>query len=180
MTIDISNLSPEKRVFLRAFPAFLKGLETTIPKEVQKTYRKTARRFKGVSKLQRDLLKMNMSLSKVLQGANQLHQEHRILMDPHLSSIDRNVRRTLLVETNREDLVCPVCGKGEDESMHGNKGPKGKPWCMRGCNAPLIPKSKLKRWKKLFPQVKRASPNLRDELRRINPGLNPNNKDVKK
>ncbi|MBA7715436.1 hypothetical protein ES703_124482 [subsurface metagenome] len=68
------------------------------------------------------------------------------------------------------ELVCPKCNEGDS----GNRMNK-QPWCMK-CNTALIPKNKLKKWNKL-PEVKFAPNALKDELRRLNPGLNPDNKE---
>jgi len=64
------------------------------------------------------------------------------------------------------DLVCPVCG----EPDRGNKM-NGKPWCFK-CSTLLIPRDKLDKWKK-SPRIKVADKSLRRELRRLNPGLYP-------
>lgn len=61
-------------------------------------------------------------------------------------------------------LVCPSCG-GEDAGNTLNK----KPWCLK-CNTPLVPKGTLKKW---LPMVKVVPKSLKNDLKRLNPGLYP-------
>ena len=126
MTLDISNLSQKQQTFLKANPDFLKSLEAEIPKQVQKIHTRKLHVNKGKAKWQRDL-----------EEAERLRREY----DPLLREIQEKMTRK--EEFLSGGLVCPVC----QEPDKGNKM-NGKAWCMK-CNAPLLPKSKAEKWKKL-------------------------------
>lgn len=143
MTLDISNLSPEKRAFLKAHPELLKSLEKQIPKQMQEVETRRKKFMKGESKLRRDLEDIY----------------RKSMVDPHLRRIQSQLMRKLHVETETKELVCPVCGDRD----HGNEM-NGKHWCFK-CNSPLIPKEQLKRWQKMA-KIRAVGSSLKDEFKR--------------
>lgn len=110
---------------------------------------------KGRSHLQQDI-------GEIEKKASELRQ--RYMMDPALRDIDKKFRERLEIE-DFVQLHCPTCG----DSDKGNKM-NGKPWCFK-CNVMLVPKGKVSKWFKGTVKVVKKS--LRDDLRRLNPGLNP-------
>ena len=158
MTIDISNLNQEKRAFLKAHPDFLKSLEETLQRQARNIHVKRKKLEKTRSNHQRQMEELEKKL-----------RCDRIL-DPALREINEKYTRKFEPLTTASDLICPVCGKGEDEMMHGNKGPGGKPWCLR-CDAPLFPKRKLERWKKMAKI--RVLPKSSKDLKKLYPGWYP-------
>jgi len=152
MPIDLSRLSPEKRAFLKAYPDLLKSLEQTIPLQVQRVQTRKLRVEKGKPKWEREL-------DEAIRKAEELRRRY----DPMLMEIERKLMSKAVAVSG---LVCPVCGEGDK----GNKV-NGKPWCLK-CNVPLVAKDKVEKWRRL-PKVKVLPKDLRDELRRLNPGLYP-------
>jgi len=136
VTIDLSQLSPEKRAFLKVNPELLQDLEKEIPNQVRQAQDRQEKLRRGKSKWQRDL-------EDVVEEAKQQADELRREYDPEL----RRINRLFMEKAVRSDgaLVCPVCG-GSD---HGNKM-DGKPWCFK-CNSPL---ESAKTANKRFPSVK--------------------------
>lgn len=159
MTLDLSSLSNEKRAFLEANPELLSSLEKAIPLQAGRVQSRKEKLRKGKSKLQRDLHRV--------EDAKRKADELRRRYDPRLMEIERKVFGDAVVASK---LVCPECGEGD----HGNRMNK-HPWCMK-CNTALVPKNMLKKWRKL-PTVKFARNALKNELHRLNPGLNPDNKE---
>ena len=150
MTIDISNLSQEKRAFLKAHPDLLNSLEQEAGRQGRKVQVRKKKLSKGKSRWQRQLEEAEEKARKARSKA------HRSLRE-----VDVKYRITL---SFFKGLVCPVCGKGENERIHGNKGRNGHPWCVR-CNSPLIPKNKLEKWKKMA-KVKVVRNSLKGEFKR--------------
>lgn len=89
--------------------------------------------------------------------------------DPMLMEITKKLERNVV---STSEFVCPVCGGGDK----GNKI-NGKLWCFK-CNSPLVPKNKLAKWKKAA-EVKVVLNGLKKDLERLNPSLNPDNKENK-
>ena len=168
--IDLSNLSPEKRAFLKAHPDLLKSLEKEIPNQIRRVNTRKKKLSKGKSKLQRDLEDVYRIVEEAKRKADKLRREYMI--DPHLRKIQENFNSKLGVIKGENSLVCPECGEGD----HGNRMNK-QPWCMK-CNTALVTKKMLKKWLKL-PKIKavRKADAIKNELNRLNPGLNPDNKE---
>jgi len=121
--IDLSELNPEKRAFLKANPELLKSLEAEIPRQVTGFQKRREKLDKGKAKWQRDF-------DGALAKAETLRREY----DPCLREIQEKFNRKLgVIEVN---------GFGE-----GDKGNKmnGKPWCFK-CKTPLMPKEKVAKW----------------------------------
>jgi hypothetical protein len=157
--IDTSQLSPEKRAFLRANPELLRSLEQEIPNQ--------ARRFQArKERLEKTKNHWQRRMEEAEEEARQV--KHDFVADRILREVDRKYARVHVFE-GKSKLICPVCG-GSDQGNRMN----GKPWCFK-CKSPLVPKHKLEAWKKL-PKVKMAPKSLKDELKRINPGLYPEEK----
>lgn len=169
--MDLSHLSSEKRAFLKCNPELLESLEKAIPNQVRKAQTRKKKLSKGKSKLQRDLEDVDRRVEEAKRKADKLRRKY--LVDPHLRKIQENFNKKLDIIKGKNTLVCPTCGEGD----HGNKMNK-QPWCIK-CNTALIPKKMLKKWLKL-PKIKsvRKADAIKNELRRLNPGLNPDNKDV--
>lgn len=165
MTIDLSNLSPEKRAFLKAHPDLLKSLEQEIPKQARSFQARREKLERGKAKWQRDHVRRRVEDAKhKADEARQRAEELRRKYNPKLMEINRRLMKKAVRGSG--SLVCPECGEGD----HRNKM-NGKPWCLK-CNSPLVAESKVATWKKL-PKVKVLPKGLRDELRRLNPGLYP-------
>lgn len=154
MTLDLSNLTPEKRAFLKAHPDLLKSLETGMVKQAGKVQNRKLKEQRGKSKLQRDL---DCKVEKIKDNTAKLRRKY----DPHLMRIQSSFISTLDVDRGTKGVVCPVCGRSDEECGHNKMN--GKPWCFK-CNSPLIPKSKLKKWRKTV--VKALRPSLKDEFKR--------------
>jgi len=155
VTIDISQVSPEKRAFLKVNPELLKSLEQQIPKQVAGMQKREEKLRKGKAKWQRDL---DRRVEKLRAKADQLRQDY--MMDPRLREIQNKLLRKLDVVKGDKSLVCPKCGEGD----YGNKM-NGKPWCFK-CNVPLMPKDQVAKWLKL-PNLKPLRSSLRDDVERF-------------
>ena len=166
--IDLSELSSEKRAFLKCNPELLKSLEETIPSQVSRVNARKAKENKGKSKLQRYLEDVDRRVEDAKRKEDKLRREY--MMDPNLRKINENYQKLIVKSESGSSLVCPKC----NESDHGNKMNK-QPWCMK-CNTSLIPKNMLEKYKKM-PEVKFAPNALKNELHRLNLGLNPDNKE---
>ena len=148
MTIDISQLSPEKRAFLKANPELLKSLEQTIPMKISAMQKRKEKLKKSKAKRQRDI-------DEVVDRAEKLRREY----DPLLREIlDKLLRKLDVVKG--DSLICPKCGEA-DKSNKMN----GKSWCFK-CNVPLMPKSQVARWLKL-PKTKVLRRSLKDDVDRL-------------
>lgn len=160
MTIDISNLSPEKRAWLKANPDLLKSLEAEVPRQAASFKVRQEKVNRGNASWQRNLDGTNSKVEDAKQRAEELRRQY----DPMLREINRRFIEE--AERGKASLVCPVCG----DIDHQNKV-NGKSWCLK-CNNPLVPKEKVETWKK-FPKVRVVPKDLRRELKRLNPGLYP-------
>ena len=181
MTIDISNLSPEQRAFLKVNPDLLKSLERGIPQQVRAFQSRKEKLKKSKSPLQRELdkgseekCKAKAELERLRKRAERLkrkvkssHQKemaelqakirkYEFRLDPALRKIQRKLEEKLTVTSK---MVCPNCGDPD----RGNKV-NGKPWCFK-CNTILVAKDKLQKWLKL-PKVKEAHDSRKDEFKR--------------
>jgi hypothetical protein len=145
MTIDLSQLSPEKRAFLKANPELLKSLEAQIPKQIA-----------GVQKREEKLEKTKAKWQRDVDKAEKLRREY----DPLLREIQDKLLRKLDVVKGEDSLVCPKCGEGDT----GNKM-NGKPWCFK-CNVTLVPKSQVAKWLKL-PKTKVLRRSFKDDVDRL-------------
>jgi len=152
MPIDLSRLNPEKRAFLKAYPDLLKSLEQSISQQVHRVQTRKQRMEKGKPKWQREV-------EEAVKKAEELRRKY----NPYLMEIERKLLRKAVTVLG---LVCPVCGEGD----RGNRK-NGKPWCLK-CDVPLVAKDKVEKWRRLL-KVKVLHKDLRDELRRLNPGLYP-------
>jgi len=164
LPIDLSNLTQQKRAFLKANPELLRSLEREIPNQIQRANTRKKKMIKGKSKLQRSLEDVDCRVAEAKHKADKLRRKY--MMDPNLREINEKYQRRLQKSESASALVCPKC-KGSD---HGNKM-NGRPWCMK-CNTALNPANILEKWKKL-PEIEFARNALKDELHRLNPGLNP-------
>ena len=154
--MDISNLSNEKQQFLRANSELLKSLEKTIPTKISKAITQKNRINKGKSKLQRELAEIDRVFDE------KHNPDNNILMK-------LNQKKHDLIKPSSK-MICPKC----KEADYGNKV-NGISWCVK-CDTALISSNKLEKWKKL-PEVKYAPDALKNELHRLNPGLNPDNRE---
>jgi cell division protein FtsB len=130
--------------------------------------RETAEMRNKANALKKRMETLKRSRSFPQQEMNQLSKELSLLefrLDPALQEINRRFREQTKTTTS---LTCPNCG----ESDKGNKM-NGKPWCFK-CNTVLVPKDKVAKWKG---QIKVLPKSLKDELKRLNPGLEPDNKE---
>jgi len=150
VTIDISNLSQEKRAFLKA-TGFLESLEHAIPQQVARIKKKKEKKRKGKSKLQRELALMDKKTAEIRSKAHDLR---------HLMEIEWEWRKQHEVSKEAGALVCPVCGEGNKGNMMN-----GKPWCLK-CNCPLVPKGKVEKWKRMA-HIKQATQRLGDEMKKL-------------
>lgn len=153
MTIDISQLSPEKRAFLKTHPDFLKGLRVEAPKQARKIHDRREKLKKTKSHHEQELEKLAEEYSE------------RYMLDPALREISSKLTQRVGMQTTSK-LVCPVCG----DSDKGNRM-NGVPWCLK-CKSPLVLKKKLGQWKKAT-AVKVLPKTLKDELKKLHPGLHP-------
>jgi RNA polymerase-binding transcription factor DksA len=156
--IDISQLPPEKRAFLEANPDFLKSLEQEIPKQVSRFLSRKLKENKGKSEWQREIEEAEAKAEEARRMAENLQLELLLNLPSHLRGFSNPVQNKF--------LICPECGQGDS----GNRL-NGKPWCFK-CYSPLVPMDKLERWKRL-PKIRVLPKDLKDELKRLNPGLNP-------
>lgn len=148
------------------------GMEKSIPPEIRESARKmlerhkltTKKRSRGLSKFQRDLEDVNRRVAEARRKADGLKRKY--MLDPRLRKIEGNLKRKIA----DSELVCPECGRPDTHNKMG-----GKPWCVF-CNVPLVSKAKVEKWKR-FPRVRVLPKSLQDELRRLNPRLNPDNKE---
>lgn len=140
MTIDISNLSQEKRVFLKANPEFSKKLEEEAVKSVRGFMNRKVKAEKGESKDFDTLYEKYMK---------QVEEEFPMFMrDAFLRDLNEKLSIPDMVASK---YVCPVCG----DSDKGNTM-NGKPYCTK-CECPLVEKKHLQRWLKGFKQIKVVS-----------------------
>jgi len=142
-------LNPSEKKALEA--EFLRAAKS----EWQKVQVRRKKMEKGRSKAQREI-------SGIESRASELRR--RYMVDPTLREIDRKYRERMKIE-DFVQLHCPECG----DSDKGNRM-NGKPWCFK-CNVMLVPKGKVSKWFKGTVKVVKKS--LRDDLRRLNPGLHP-------
>jgi seryl-tRNA synthetase len=156
MTIDTSQLSPEKRTFLKVNPELLKSLEQQIPKQVAGVQKREEKLRKGKAKWQRDLEDVDRIVREARAEADQLRREHNQI----LMQIQNKLNRKLDVVKGEDSLVCPNCG--EDDK--GNKL-NDKSWCFK-CQVPLVPKSHVEKWLKL-PKIKVLPRSLKDDVNRL-------------
>lgn len=162
MTIDISNLSPEKQAFLKVNPELLKSLKKEVSKQAATIQTRQKKLSNGKSKLQRDLEDIDRKVVETRNKADKLRREY--MMDANLRRIQRKFLGTQPVVHGDAELVCPVCGSFNGAYTKGKPNKKnGKPWCLK-CNSPLVPKDKLMKWRK-FSKVKAAGKSLRDEFK---------------
>lgn len=145
MTIDLSELTPKKRMMLTAQLELLEHLEKTIPQQAKRVKKRKKKLKKTLPKWKRDLENVNNKPKDV---------------EPALRRIEKRFMETVKVTQGEDALVCPECGRPD---MNNKKD--GKPWCVF-CHSPLVPKSKLKRWKS-FPRVNVLPKQLKDELKRL-------------
>lgn len=158
MTVDLSNLSAEKRVFLKAQPGLLRSLEEQIGKQAVKVQNRKERENRGKSKLQRELELIDSKVEKIKDKAEKLRRKY----DPHLMRIQRAFISQHPVDRGTKSLVCPVCRRSDEECGHNKMN--GKPWCHQ-CKTQLIPKNKLEKWRKMV-NVKAVRSSLKDEFKR--------------
>ena len=156
MTVDISQLSPEKRAFLNVNPELLKSLEQQIPKQIAGVQKREEKLRKGKAKWQRDLEDVDRRVREARAKADELRREY----DPLLREIQDKLLRKLDVVKGEDSLVCPKCGEG-------NKGNKmdGKLWCFK-CNVPFVPKGQVEKWLRL-PKTKVLRRSLKDDFDRL-------------
>lgn len=167
MTLDISNLSPEKRAFLKAHPNLLANLEKEVPKQIVGIGKRKKKLNKGKAKWQRGLENVDRRVNEVKRKAAKLRRDW--MMDRSLRDAQRKFMDKVKLETGPQQLICPRCEEGDK----GNRM-NGKPWCFK-CEKPLIQKDRVEEWKKL-PTIRIARDALKKELKRLNPGLEPDNK----
>lgn len=134
MTIDVSNLSPEKRAWLKANPDLLKSIEAEVPRQVAGFEARHEKANKGKASWQRDI-------DDALKKAEEIRRQY----DPLLMEINqRFIEKT---EGSVGTLVCPVCGDSDKGNVMN-----GKPWCFK-CNSPLLPSSRIHKMLK-SPRIK--------------------------
>ena len=168
MTVDVSHLSSEKRDFLKCNSELLSSLEKAIPNQVRNVQTREKKLSKGKSKLQRDLEDVDRRVEEAKRRADELRREY--MVDPHLREINEKYQKLIVKSESGSSLVCPKCKEGD----HGNKMNK-QSWCMK-CNTALISKNMLEKWRNL-PEIKISRDAIKNELHRLNPGLNPDNKE---
>jgi formylmethanofuran dehydrogenase subunit E len=151
--IDTSQLSPEKRAFLKVNPELLKSLE----QQAAGAQKRKEKMRKGKAKWQRDLEDADRTVREARAKADKLRREY----DPLLREIQEKLLRKLDVAKGEDSLVCPKCGEG---NVHGNKM-NGKPWCFK-CNIVLVPKSQVAKWLKL-PKMKVLRGRFKDDVDRL-------------
>ncbi|GAJ13801.1 unnamed protein product, partial [marine sediment metagenome] len=153
-------------------------LEHEIPSQVQRVNTRKKKMSKGKAKWQRDLEDIDRRVEEAKRKADRLrrskHKANRVrrdyVFDPRLREISRKYQGLLEKSESASRLVCPKCEEGD----RGNRMNKS-PWCMK-CNTALIPKDELEKCKNL-PEIKFARNALKKELHRLNPGLDPDNKE---
>lgn len=114
----------------------------------------------------------NSNFQRKMAELDAKHRRERVrVLDPALRDIER---RLLERDSVMSELICPNCG----EPDHGNKN-NGLPWCFK-CNTVLIKKSKIKKWMKGgSTRMLSKTESLRRDLEKLNPGLNPHEKEPK-
>lgn len=143
MTIDISQLSQEKRAFLKVNPDFLKGFEQAVPNQAAKIQKRKKKRTRGLSKLQRDLEDIDRRVAEARTEADKLRREYMMHLPPALRRLHfESMRKDVII--GEKQLVCPNCGRTDAKNKRGSK-----PWCIY-CHLPLVPKNKVERWKKMI------------------------------
>lgn len=157
--IDISNLTSEKRAFLKVHPDLLDSLETGITQQAVKVQTRKQKENKGKSKLQRDLENIDRKVKGVKERADELRRKY----DPHLMRIQRDFVSQHMVGGGTKGLVCPVCGRTDEEC--GRNRMNGRAWCFK-CNSPLVPKDKVGKWKKRAKVIPKQKW-LKDEFKRM-------------
>ena len=169
MTLDISELNPEKKAFFKVNPELLKGIEKAIPGQVRSVQNRKKKINKGKQKWQRDIENIDNRVADAKRDADNLRRKY--MMDPDLREIEQKMMLRIK-PLNVSNMVCPNCGEGD----HGNKMNK-TPWCMK-CNIALIDRNSSKTGRRQ-PKIRfiHKDDSLKKELNRLNPGLNPNNKD---
>ena len=152
--IELSQLSPEKRAFLKVNPELLKSLEQQIPIQIAGVQKREEKLLKGKAKWQRDLEGVDRRVQEAKAKADELRR------DPLLLDIQDKLLSKLDVVKGEDSLICPKCGEGNN----GNKM-NGNPWCLK-CNLPLIPKCKVAKWLKL-PKTKVLRRSFKDDVDRL-------------
>lgn len=157
MTLDLSNLTPEKSAFLKAHPDLLKSLESGITQQAVRVQSRKRRENHGKAKWQRRIEDVKVRAEEARRMAEQLRLENLLNLPYYLRSgfSGRSIQ-------GMKGLICPVCGRSDQECGHNKMN--GKPWCFK-CKAPLIPKNKLKKWRKMA-KVRAVPFNLKDEFKR--------------
>ena len=84
MTVDISNLSPEKRAFLKANPDLLKSLEQEIPKHVKRLQIRKMKENKSKAEWQREIENVEAEAEEVRLMVEQLQLEVLLNLPTHL------------------------------------------------------------------------------------------------
>jgi len=168
--IDLSQLSPEKRAFLKINPDFLRGLQNEAVRQSLKILVKDeCISSKEEQQIRAEAKRLRIRLDRLKRHAKSRHQsemaklkrelrEYEFKLDPNLRTINRKFVERLKVNAC-DRLVCPECGEGDK----GNRM-NGKPWCFK-CNVILVPKDKASKWLKL-PTVKVSHSNLKDDVDR--------------
>lgn len=163
MTIDLSNLSQEKRAFLKVNPDLLKSLEQTIPKQAARVQTRQKKLSKGKSKLQRELEEIDGKVAEAKRKAGEFKRDY--MLNRHLREINEKYNNRHGVSRGSKGLVCPLCGEPNGAYTKGKPNKiNGKPACLK-CNVPLIRKDKVVKWLKL-PRVKVPRDGLSEFKRR--------------
>lgn len=187
MTIDISQLSPEKRAFLMVNPELLKSLEQVIPRQVSRVKKRQEKLRKGKSKLQCDLEDITKKEREPRAEAERLRKkfgrlkrkatskdqkemaelkrkmrEYEFRLDPNLRKLQRKLMERQDVIREDKELVCPKCGEAWNKSEANRMN--GKPWCLK-CDSPLVPKEQVAKWKEML-KIKSVRDTLKDEFKR--------------
>ena len=136
----------------------MKSLEGEITKQAVKVQTRKERMQRGKSKLQRDIENIDRKIEEASERADELRRKY----DPNLMRIQNRYMSRLTVDRGTKGLVCPVCGRSDGECGHNKMN--GKPWCIE-CKSPLVPKGKLKKWRKMA-KIKTSRTGLKDEFKR--------------
>lgn len=134
MTIDTSQLDPEKQAFLKANPDVLKSIEQAIPLQAKRVQTRRER-------VQRGKAEWQQKVDDTEREVEELKRKY----DPILMELERNYEASL-EKVKVKDLVCPVCGEGDRGNVMNDR-----PWCFK-CNTPLLPKGKVQDFIKVIPK----------------------------
>lgn len=154
--IDISNLSPEKRAFLKVNPEFLKSLEAEIPRQAEPIHKRKLKENRGKAKWQREDL--TARADEIRRRADKFRREHFMHLPLSLRELNRELMEKDLI-IGEKQLVCPGCGAVDKRNRMN-----GRPWCFK-CKLPLIPKRKVKRWLKLN-RINVSHKKVKDEFKK--------------